>query len=197
MKQCAKGHIYDESRNTSCPYCDGSAVGVTMPLNQPIPAAVPAAEPEFPKTAPIGSNAAYVDNPTPQRKENQEMSATVALSSTEVGMRPVVGWLVVIEGEKKGTAFTVYPEKNYIGRGIQFDINVNFDKAISKEGDAVLIYDSKHTSFFMTTGQGKNNVYVNSDILLQPMPIKDYDVIEVGSTKFVFRSLCNSEFTYE
>ncbi len=192
MKQCHNGHIFDETKNVSCPYCDGSSVGVTMPLNAPAPMS---AEPEFPRTAPLGG-AVNADTPAPRRRENQEMSATVALNATEAGVRPVVGWLVAVDGDKKGTAFSVYPEKNYIGRGVQFDININFDKAVSKEGDAVLVFDKKHSTFFVTAGQGKNNVYVNSDILLQSTPLKDYDILEIGSTRLVFRSLCNSEFSY-
>ncbi len=195
MKQCPNGHIYDETRGGSCPYCNGSNVGVTMPLEAPAPMSVGNA-PEFPKTAPLGSMAASADSPAPQRKENREMSATVALNSTESGIRPVVGWLVVTEGDKKGTPFSIYPEKNYIGRGVQFDVNLSFDKAVSKEGDATIIFDGKHASFFITCGQGKNNVYVNSEILLQSMPIKDFDIIELGETKLVFRSLCNAEFSY-
>ncbi len=37
-----------------------------------------------------------------------------------------------------------------IGRGSNFDVNPSFDKAISKEGDAVLTYDSHSKKFFIT-----------------------------------------------
>ncbi len=195
MKQCSHGHIYDEMRYADCPYCDNSGMSATMPLNTP--ASFGGASPDFPKTAPLTDNAVSADSPVPKsNKGNKEMSATVALNSTDSGIRPVVGWLVVTEGDKKGTSFNVYPEKNYIGRGIQFDVNLNFDKAVSKEGDIVIAYDDKHSTFFIAPGSGKNNVYVNAAILLQPIQLKEYDIIEVGETKLVFRSLCNAEFNY-
>lgn len=87
-------------------------------------------------------------------------------------------------------------EKNSIGRGSQFDINLSFDNAISKDGDAVITYDSRGRKFFITLSTGKNNVYHNGNLLLTPEEIKDYDVLEIGSTKLVFRSFCNGDFTY-
>ena len=35
MKQCAKGHLYDETKNAVCPYCNGSATqGKAVPLTE-------------------------------------------------------------------------------------------------------------------------------------------------------------------
>ena len=124
------------------------------------------------------------------------MSATVALNVSDAGIAPVCGWLVVVEGDHKGVSFPVHSEKNTIGRGSDFDIDLSFDKAISKEGDAVITYDSRGKKFYVTLGSGKNNVYHNDGLLLTPEEVKDYDVIEAGATKMVFRSFCNDEFTY-
>lgn len=99
-------------------------------------------------------------------------------------------------GRKKGTPFVIHSEKNSIGRGTHFDINLSFDKAISKDGDAIITYDSRGKKFFITLSAGKNNIYRNGALLLTPEEIKDYDVLEIGTTKLVFRSFCNEEFTY-
>lgn len=191
MKQCEKGHIYDEKAYTACPYCNQSAA--TRPLESAAPsfpktAPVDAPAPSFPKTAPV-------DAPAPKPKK--EMSATIALNSNEDGgVMSVCGWLVVTDGDKKGLSFIIHSEKNHIGRGSQFDVNLSFDKAISKDGDAIITYDSRGRKFFITLSAGKNNVYHNGNLLLTPEEVKDYDVIEVGTTKLTFRSFCNADFTY-
>lgn len=209
MKQCEHGHIYDEKAYSSCPYC-GQAGGVgTRPLGSApsdFPVTAPAGVPDFPKTAPVGASAASgfpatlpLDAPEPPKpaRPKKEMSATIALNSNdEGGVFPVCGWLVVTEGEKKGMSFIIHSEKNQIGRGSSFDINLSFDKAVSKDGDAVITYDSRGRKFFLTLAAGKNNVYHNENLLLVPEELNDYDVVEVGATKLVFRSFCNKEFTY-
>ena len=210
MKQCERGHIYDEKTHAACPYCNQSGAAGVRPLENggapdfPRTAPIDAGStPDFPKTAPLDASSAPdfpktapLDAPTPKAAPKKEMSATIALNSNDEGMSPVCGWLVVTEGEKKGTSFVIHSEKNSIGRGSQFDINLSFDKAISKEGDAIVTYDSRGRKFFITLSAGKNNIYHNGALLLTPEEIKDYDVLEIGTTKLVFRSFCNEEFTY-
>lgn len=202
MKQCPKGHIYDEKRNSECPYCEGSNAGF-QPLGGPL-----GLQPEFPKTVPV-SEAADDNSFPPTMPLDDEpnafaggssgnMSVTVALDQTEEGINPVRGWLVVTEGEKKGTSFVIHGEQNSIGRGQNFDLNLYFDKAVSSDGNAVIAYDSQSRKFFLSPvlGKGKNNIYRNDSILLMPAELSDYDKITFGTTAFVFRSFCNESFTY-
>lgn len=201
MKQCERGHIYDETAYSACPYCNQSASAGVRPLavdgGPEFPKTAPlntGSEPDFPKTAPLDAPAPAAAPAAPRPKK--EMSATIALNVSDAGISLVCGWLVVTEGENKGTSFNIHSEKNTIGRGSGFDVNLSFDKAISKDGDATLTYDSRSKKFFITLAAGKNNVYHNGGLLLTPEEVKDYDVIEVGATKLVFRSFCNDGFTY-
>lgn len=207
MKQCERGHIYDEKTYTACPYCSQAGSSGIRPLENSVPdfprTAPLGGAPDFPKTAPLDTSSAPdfpktapLDAPAPKAAPKKEMSATIALNSNDEGISPVCGWLVVTEGEKKGTPFVIHSEKNSIGRGTHFDINLSFDKAISKDGDAIITYDSRGKKFFITLSAGKNNIYRNGALLLTPEEIKDYDVLEIGTTKLVFRSFCNEEFTY-
>lgn len=203
MKQCENGHIYDEKTHSACPYCNQAGLSVVRPLEGGSDLAFPkttpldtGSAPDFPKTAPLDAAPAAPVTPAAPARPKREMSATVALNVSDAGIAPVCGWLVVTEGDNKGLSFPVHSEKNTIGRGSNFDVNLSFDKAISKEGDAVLTYDSRSRKFFVTLGAGKNNVYHNNALLLTPEEVKDYDVIEAGATKLVFRSFCNDEFTY-
>lgn len=198
MKQCERGHIYDEKAYSACPYCSQGGIAGVRPLDN--------AAPEFPKTAPLNNGSVpdfpatlpldAPEAPKAPARPKKEMSATVALNTSDDGEYVTCGWLVVTSDTKKGKSFIVHSEKNTLGRGSSFDINLSFDESISKNGDAVITYDSRGKKFFITLAAGKNNIYHNGNLLLTPEEIKDYDVLEIGATKLVFRSFCNSEFTY-
>jgi hypothetical protein len=105
--QCQNGHNYDNSKNAQCPYCTGSAtIGITVPLGSGYDSAaanpiVNAPAPEFPKTAPVYGNQ-IEDNsnniPVTAPYENK----TVGIFVNEQGISNVCGWLVCIEGKKRG-----------------------------------------------------------------------------------------------
>lgn len=206
MKQCERGHIYDDKAYAVCPYCSQNGAVGTRPLDVggtpefPRTAPIDGGTHDFPKTAPLDVSSAP-DFPATQpvnvpARPKKEMSATIALNASEAGISPVCGWVVVAEGDNKGMFYPVHSDKNSIGRGSRFDINLTFDNAISKDGDAVITYDSRGKKFFVTLSSGKNNIYHNGELLLTPKEIKDYDVIEIGKTKLIFRSFCNEGFTY-
>lgn len=204
MKQCANGHIFDEKMYDSCPYCNDKGNLGTRPLDNGGGPAFPkttalempgsSSSPAFPKTEPLVKPEPKSDAAAPKVKK--EMGVTVALNVTDSGINPLRGWLVAVSGDKAGIAFTIHSEKNFIGRGQNFDIDLSFDRAVSKEGDAIISYDARNRKFYLSLLSGKNNVYYNDSILLTPIELSDYDTIEIGSTKLVFRSFCNAEFTY-
>lgn len=96
------------------------------------------------------------------------MSATIALNSNESGISPVCGWVVITEGDNKGRSYSVHSEKNSIGRGSQFDINLSFDNAISKDGDAVITYDSRGRKFLSLSQRGKTMFTTTGIFCLPP-----------------------------
>lgn len=125
-----------------------------------------------------------------------ENGGTAAADRNAEFINPVCGWLVAVDGEKTGLSFPIHSERNSVGRGDSFDVNLNFDGTVSSSGDAVIIFDSKGKSFYITPGAGKNNVYVNNKILLTHMELNDYDKVQIGKTTFVFRSFCSEQFMY-
>lgn len=192
MQQCPNGHLYDDAKNSTCPYCsDGNSIGVTVPLNN-VPVgggAFPSTTPldtganDFPKTAPVGT----AFEPTQYKEE----------IVNDKGIVEVRGWLVCLEGEKRGVDFKILGEKNTIGRGSDNDIKIDFDSSVSKGVNAIISYDVRNNKFFVFLGESKNNIYVNNNLLMTPIELKDYDIIEIGNTKLLFRSLCNENFTWE
>lgn len=206
MKQCPRGHIYDEKRSPDCPYCrnDGNSgfapiggigAGSAVDFPRTMPVSGGADDAAFPATMPVDNQASGYDmggaNPG-------GMSVTVALDETPTGIVPVRGWLVAIDGDKAGTCFNIHGEQNSIGRGTKFDVNLSFDKTVSSDGNAVIAYDARNRKFFLSPvlGKGKNNVYYNDAMLLMPVELNDYDKIQLGTTTYVFRSFCNENFTY-
>lgn len=211
MQQCPNGHLYDDAKNSSCPYCsDNSSVNVTVPLtggqsfgggnafpataqldgfNPPQPGqgaggvCVEENAGAFPKTEPIG--------------EEFEKTKYVEEVVNDKGIVEVRGWLVCLEGAKRGVDFKIHGEKNTIGRGAENDIKIDFDSSISKGVNAIISYDIRKNKFFIWGGESKNNIYINDDMLMNPVELKDYDIIEIGSTKMIFRSLCNEAFNWE
>lgn len=207
MIQCKNGHFYDASRNAECPYCSaGTDIAYTRPLggetefNKTMPVSTMEA-PAFPKTVSIGTAAAQGAQGNPAFPKtvplnNPQTNVTVALHVNEKGIDPVRGWLVCTEGEKKGKDFRIHSEKNFIGRAKSNDICLDFDETISRECNAVLSYDAKKNKFWLQSGEGKSNIYVNDEILLVPVELKAYDTIQIGSTQLVFVPLCTDKFNW-
>ena len=131
---------------------------------------------DFPATAPVG-----------------EQFAATTYKEDIVNER---GWLVCLEGAKRGEDFKIRGEKNTIGRGSGNDIKLDFDSSISKGVNAIISYDVRNNKFFIFLGESKNNIYINNQMLMTPIELKDYDIIEIGNTKMIFRSLCNDEFNW-
>lgn len=204
-KQCPNGHVYDDQRNPVCPYCTGSGdIGVARPLagpieapafpkTGPVAAPTPEAAPSFPKTSPVAGSAI----PKTMPLNNPETNKTMALNVSDKGIEPICGWLICVGGDKKGKDFRIHGGKNHIGRQSSNEICLDFDSTVSKESNAAISYDDRNAKFFIQPGDGKNNAYVNNNLLLTPVELQEYDTIEVGKTKLIFRSLCNENFKWE
>ena len=201
MVQCKNGHFYDSCRNAECPYCASSgSAGITRPLS-----GAPEA-PAFPKTAPVLRTAASATAPAahaaPQAISktvplyDPQADKTVALQVNDKGIDPVRGWLVCTGGEKKGKDFRIHSERNFIGRARSNDICLDFDESISREPNAVLTYDAHKNQFWLQTGDGKSNVYVNDAILLMPVALQPYDAITIGRTTLTFLPFCGERFQW-
>lgn len=206
MQQCPNGHLYDDTKNSSCPFCNGGgSLNVTVPLGkQPAPAMggsmFPSTEamdpymqapPRPPMTDPILP--ASTPFPSTQPVDPQFAATTYVNEETD----EVRGWLICLEGAKRGTDFKIHGEKNTIGRSHENDIKIDFDNSISKGTNAIIAYDDRNNKFYIYQSNSRNNIYVNGQLLLTPVEMKDYDVIEIGQTKMIFRSLCNEQFVWE
>ena len=167
MARCPEGHFFDSEKHTSCPWCapqvvvqDQPAPDQTRKLDQPggDPASVPA--------EPLGGK-------------------TIRLGQTTEGIRPVVGWLVCIEGLDKGADYRLHAEKNFVGRDAGMDIAIKKDESVSRNRHAVVIFDPKKRNFWLDKGESQGLVYKNDELVNSPVPIQPYEVIELGKSKLV------------
>ena len=200
--QCPNGHSYDNSRHARCPYCTGSqTIGVTVPLGVqetdgtgggPQNGGVNGG---FPRTMPVQGQ---MPAPGGVGVTEPYQNVTKALEINEEGVSAVVGWLVCIEGKKKGKDFRIHGQRNFLGRAGSNDICIDFDDSVSAVDNVIISYNDKNNKFYIQIGEHqKNNVYLNDEMLLAPMELKENDVIEMGETKLMFRPFCNETFRWE
>ena len=129
--------------------------------------------------------------------------------------RPVVGWLVVIDGRLKGASFQLTYGQNKIGRDNSAD--VCFDQSAlgaASQGEkfvdqeisrlhCIVTYDQENRKFFIQQHPESTNLtYLeneegNPDPILVPAELTDRSKFKVGSTKLLFVALCNDGFDWK
>lgn len=138
MRKCDRGHYYDASLHAECPYCNktGEDIGRTMALGMDN----------------LGIGNAGVTQPLASEKTRPLFEAvnnaadegrTVALIQTDIGIDPVVGWLICVEGKERGRDYRIHTDNNYIGRSEKMDICLRGDETISRENQAIITYDAQ------------------------------------------------------
>lgn len=197
MKRCDKGHYYDETKHSLCPHCGVNVdlnLGITMPKmpNQ-------AGDLEKTQARYSGANDSLgVTKPRiPEGKQGQNDGKTVAIVRKQIGLDPVVGWLVCVEGPDKGRDYRIRSERNFIGRSEKMDIKISGDEAISRENHAIISYSPKKKQFRVYAGDSRGLVYLNDDEVVVSELLKPHDVIELGQTKLMFVPFCGDHFQWE
>ena len=190
MKSCGKGHFYDERTHSTCPYCGvpidlGETLGRVDPSPEAVDAPPGTVGEDFPKTRAAGS-----------RGPRRDPEETVGIFRKRLGLDPVVGWLVCIEGPDRGRDYRVHAERNFIGRDATMDIVIAGDTSISCENHAVLSYNPKRHTFNLAPGDGRGLTYLTDEELLAAAPLAPYDTIELGASKLLFVPFCGERFTW-
>jgi len=110
---------------------------------------------------------------------------------------PVVGWLVCIDGPQMGRDYRIMAEKNFIGRAEDMHIQILGDNKISRRNHAIIAYDPLKRNTLILPGDSSGLAYHNGDAVYIPTEMKEYDVILLGNSKFVFMPLCGEHFEWE
>lgn len=223
MKRCSKGHFYDGDQYKTCPHCASQEApgepGVTRPITQGIPTPGPHPNPapvnmvrcpnDHYYDASIYSKCPHCTGITEQIKicevcgesydakkytscPHCQEKGTVALFQ-----KNVVGWLVAIKGPHKGKDFRLQTGRNFIGRDDIMDVCLRYDNAVSRNKHAVLLYEPKGCTFFITPGESHELAYLNGEVLLDAKPLKSGDILTLGRSDLMFVPFCSADFNWE
>lgn len=113
-------------------------------------------------------------------KEEQKRPGTVLYEDREKA--PVLGWLVIMKGKRRGSDFRIDKDSVTIGREGSCDVALDDDTAsrehsrIKKEGDRFEVIDLGSA----------NGTFLNRK-KVQRHKLKDGDVIKVGETLLLFK----------
>lgn len=129
-------------------------------------------------------------------QEIEKESKTVGYWIKELSVDPVVGWLVCIEGADKGKDYRIINERNFIGRSSDMEICITGDSSISRKNHCSIVYNPKQRIFVITPGDSNGLVYVQMKALYESKEINNFDLIEIGNSKFIFIKLCGENFDW-
>lgn len=122
---------------------------------------------------------------------------TVAHYNFSDEINPVVGWLIAVKGEYKGTAFILNSGNNNIGRSLTNAVALAKERTVSRERHASVIFDPDNNKFFIKPGESSGLTYVNNELLLSVRELNGWDKIRLGAVEFVFVPLCSEHFSWD
>jgi len=182
----------------------------------------PKAQPEipaaaFPHAAPSGPKSVEVPQPALGRGVSQHGRVKTRLlgfnTSMDTDIDPIkdsdqakpaaytsfpVGWLIVVDGEGRGSAFSLFNGVSNIGRGTDQTVCLDFgDNSISREAHASVAYDERQQSFFIGHTGKANIVRRNDRPVLSTEELTAGDHITIGETTLRFVPLCGPDFSWE
>lgn len=162
------------------------------------------------KTAPIGGPLGGGDIPVseggvtlppkgyePKVRRVDEENKTKGPFQKKLGIDPVVGWLVCVDGADKGKDYRLLGRINTIGRSEKMDVCVKGDMTISSANHARIGYGDKNNRFTLIPADGRSVIYLNGEEVYVPMILNAYDLIELGETTLLFIPLCSDRFTWQ
>ncbi|MCR4923538.1 MAG: FHA domain-containing protein [Lachnospiraceae bacterium] len=221
VMECPNGHLYDSDIYSECPYCSGGsqsneilfggAGGGTAPVAGGFG---PSSGEDAYKTS-IGGGAGSKDNyktsigavnmgdnnktvaPGSFRDAEKKSGRTEAIIERKMGVQPVTGWIVCIEGKNKGKSYNLYDKQNTIGRNSENDVCIEGDNTISRDNHARIAYDSRHNAFTLIAKESINNIYLNNEPVYIPTKLEAFDTIELGESKFKFVPFCCDQFSWK
>jgi len=191
MRLCPNNHYYDQSEHATCPHCAGAFAANANAAPSNDGKTVPGMMPNIGETVPVP----FPDGGGWQSAGGDDGKTQIGIE-LEIGIDPVVGWLVCIEGKEKGKDHRIHSDNNYIGRSKKMDIIIENDDTVSRDNHAIISYDKRTRTFYFAPGSGRAVVYVNDAPALAAVQLKNSDRIEIGNTKFLFVPLCGEEFDW-
>jgi hypothetical protein len=214
--ECGRGHLYDNNIYTTCPYCNSNTQAVNfggVPVdgnNKTRPIAggfdsgtanperiIPVQEAYSSGVSVLNEGKTLPPKEYAKAKKVEDDNKTVGLMKEKLGIDPVVGWLVCIQGKEIGKDYRIKGQINTIGRSEKMDICIKDDKTISNENHARLSFSERNNTFNLIPAENKNVIYLNDNEVFTPTLLNAYDVIDFGETKLMFIPFCSDKFDWK
>ena len=170
---------------------------VTAPVSSYAPGA--ATVPHSSHTAPAGGNVSLQEavNRAKAAPREEDEEKTIGLYQGKSGIDPVAGWLVCIEGSEFGASFTIKSGRNFVGRAANMDIVLHGDNSVSREKHAIILYEPKRREFIAQAGESRELFYLNDEVVLNPVRLKQYDILTIGNMRLMFFPCCGERFSWD
>lgn len=182
MQRCLQGHYFDPDKYPACPACGVDSLDIVS------------------TKAKRSATAATPMPPTQSREhgrsEQAEDMPTLGIVQKQLGIDPVVGWLVCIDGPQRGRDYRIHSERNLIGRSPDMDICITGDETISRRAHAIVSFEPKRATFRLSAGDGRGLVYLNDEVVESSAKLIAYDIVELGQTKLMFVPFCGEQFMW-
>ena len=125
------------------------------------------------------------------------LGASIGLMESTIDRRPVVGWIVCVDGPEKGRDYRIRAGKNKVGRSWKMDISIAKDRELMPSDHAVISFSSESCSFQLEPGVPEAESFKNGKPLTQAVFIEENDRIKFGESEFVFVPYCKQGRLWE
>lgn len=209
LKRCENEHFYDGDKFQSCPYCTADKNRDTQPTapytdmgtnnirSTTKTDTVSIYQDSSLKNQDKGSLRDAVNKAVSVNKASEDDVRTISFFTTKTGVNPVVGWLVCIEGADFGKSFVIKCGGNFIGRAEHMDVVLQGDQSISREKHAIILYEPKRREFIAQAGESRELFYLNDEVVLNPVRLKQHDILTIGNTRLMFFPCCGEHFSWD
>lgn len=212
LTRCENGHFYDADRFHSCPQCADDTIPVTAPEGADADVTIPLSagyavnggvdESGEGVTIPLtgGDSITFPVDPTGGDEgvtvPAYQLNNPAAEKDVKSAAAPCAGWLVCVKGRYMGRDFRLQFGKNTIGRKETNSICLSGDVGVSREPQAIVVYEPASNRFFAIPGTARELAYINGEVLLERVELHKNDVIEMGETQLIFIPCCDDAFNW-
>lgn len=127
----------------------------------------------------------------------QEIDTASPEEPAGISKPKTTGWLVCTEGAARGESFTLREGENHIGRASHMDIRLSREPSVSRENHAVITFTPEDSSFFLSSTEHPDTVWLNGTPLVNAAALHSGDRITLGTCTLMFVPLCGGSFSWE
>ena len=75
-------------------------------------------------------------------------------------------------------------------------ISLPDEQSISKKTHAVLVFEPRHRTFYIQSGDSHGLTYLNGEVVMSHSSLATRDILMLGDVFFVFVALCDAYFDW-